>query len=71
MCGTFFTGPLPGMLIGMFFWIQWHICADFGLFSHDSAAVMADKETMQDTSVSMDTSGLDPDSMAGFHKQGG
>ena len=27
---------------------------------------MVDKETMQDTSVSMDTSGLDPDSMAGI-----
>ena len=27
---------------------------------------MADKEMMQDTLVSMDTSGLDPDSMAGI-----
>ena len=40
-----------------------HLCR---LFSHDSIAVMADKETMQDTSVSMDTLGLDPDSTAGI-----
>ena len=37
---------------------------DFGLFSHDSITVMADKGTTQDTSVSMDTSGLNPDSTA-------
>ncbi len=43
----------------------WHVCEDFGLFSHDSVE-MADKDKSQDTSVSMDTSGLDPDSTAGI-----
>ena len=46
----------------MFGDLLWHISVDFGLLSHDSfAAVMVDKDKLQDTSVSMDTLGLDPD----------
>ena len=44
----------------------WHVSVDFGLFYCDSVVVMVDKKKSQDTSVSMDTLGLDPDSMAGI-----